>query len=127
MPGVPWQGLSSDRGRRGTPYADRPIPAAAEQTAETALVMLAPPLSAAIGVELRRAWERLGGHVDELPELGHGPVPGLYGMFLLRNADSELLALLNAYGDTLPDDAVLKHLREWNASRPTIAPVVRGV
>jgi hypothetical protein len=89
--------------------------------------MLAPPLSAAIGVELRRAWERLGGHANELPELRKGPVPGLGGMFILRNADSELLALVNAYGDTLPDDAVLKHLREWNAGRPIIAPVTRGV
>jgi hypothetical protein len=43
-------------------------------------------------------------------------------MFILRNADSELLALVNAYGDTLPDDAVLKHLREWNAARPVIDP-----
>ena len=122
MQGVSRQRLSSDRRRRSTPDADRPTPAAAEQTAETAIVMLAPPLSAAIGVELRRAWERLGGHVDELPELGHGPVSGLYGMFILRDADSELLALVNAYGDTLPDDAVLKHLREWNAARPVIDP-----
>ena len=84
--------------------------------------MLAPPLSAAIGVELRRAWERLGGHADELPELGNGPVSGLSGMFILRNAGSELLAIVNSYGDTLPDESVLKYLREWNAARPVIYP-----
>lgn len=82
------------------------------------------PLAAAIGVELRKAWERLGGHADELSELGNGPVSGLYGMFILRKADSELLAIVNSYGDTLPDDAVLKHLREWNGGRPIIPSAV---
>jgi hypothetical protein len=79
----------------------------------------------AIGVELRKAWGRPGGHADELAELGHGPVSGLYGMFILRNADPELLAIVNSYGDTLPDDSVLKYLREWNAGRPIIADVVK--
>jgi hypothetical protein len=45
-------------------------------------------------VELRKAWERLGGHADELPELCNGPVSGLYGMFILRKADAELLAIV---------------------------------
>jgi hypothetical protein len=105
----------SDRQRRNTACADRHARAAAEQTAEPALIMLAPHLSAPIGVELRKAWERLGGHADELPELCNGPVSGLYGMFILRKADAELLAIVKSYGDTLPDDAVLRHLREWNA------------
>jgi hypothetical protein len=33
----------------------------------------------------------------------------------------ETLAIVNSYGDTLPDESVLKYLREWNASRPIIA------
>jgi hypothetical protein len=69
------------------------------------------PLTAAIAVELRRAWEWLDG-AEDLQNLGD---MAIYAAFVSHGAPAELLNIIKSYGDTLPDESVLKYLREWNA------------
>jgi hypothetical protein len=37
-----------------------------------------------------------------------------------QGADDELLAIIGSYRDTLPDESILKSLRDWNAGQPVI-------
>ena len=73
-------------------------------------------LTASIAVELRQAWERLGGHPEALPA-GRRAYP-LYAGFRKLGADDELLGIIGSYGDTLDDRMVLELLRDWNGRRP---------
>lgn len=44
-------------------------------------------------------------------------VEELYHSLTFLGARSDFLSIIGSWGDTLPDDLVLSHLRNWNAAK----------
>ena len=67
----------------------------------------------AIAIELRKAVRLLKADPDEVLPIGVNRAV-LYQVFEQLGAKSDLLSIIESYGDTMPDEWVLEQLKRWN-------------